>query len=175
MIQLIELTQDWKEAFMNYQKAWAGEDFIPSSAQLIQHNFEEWLEENEAMKDAEFAAARQLVRAHTYFLVDSDQKIILGAINLRHELNQYLYEFGGNIGYGVRPSMRGKGYCTQMLKLALPLFKQHNPDTDTVLITCNKGNEASAHVIESCGGILENELYNKDENCIVLRYLIHLV
>lgn len=174
MIQLIELTKEWEEAFLTYQKAWAGEEFVPYSARLIQHNFKEWLEENEAMKDKEFAYARQLVPAHTFFLVDTEQKLIIGAINLRHELNQYLYEFGGHIGYGIHPKMRGKGYATQMLKLALPLFKQYAHDEEYVLITCDKGNEASAHVIQHCGGIFKNEVFNEEENCWVQRYLIKL-
>ena len=174
MLQLIELTKEWEEAFLDYQKAWGNELFIPDSARLIQHNFDEWLEENEAMKEEFFAHGRQLVTAHTYFLVDTEKKYIIGAINLRHELNQYLYQFGGHIGYGIRPEERGKGYCSKMLEMALPIFKETTKDTDYALITCNKGNEASAKAIIKCGGVLENELYNEDEKCTVLRYKISL-
>lgn len=34
-------------------------------------------------------------------------------------LNDFYLELGGHIGYGIRPSERGKGYGKQQLALAL--------------------------------------------------------
>jgi predicted acetyltransferase len=36
----------------------------------------------------------------------------LGAITLRHELNDFLLRAGGHIGYGIRPSAHGRGLAT---------------------------------------------------------------
>ena len=55
----------------------------------------------------------------TYFAFDENDNIV-GMIDLRHELNDFLKDFG-NSGYSVRPSQRRKGYATEMLKLQLYL------------------------------------------------------
>lgn len=95
------------------------------------------------------------VSADIYFLVDCNSRI-LGAIDIRHELNEYLLNYGGNIGYGVRPSERKKGYATEMLRLALDICKERK--MDRVLVTCFKSNIGSAKTILKNGGILENEI-----------------
>jgi predicted acetyltransferase len=75
---------------------------------------------------------------------------ILGAFALRH----YYDDAFGTIGYGVRPSARGRGVATwalgQMLKEARDTLR-----LDRALITCAEGNIASARTIERCGGVLE--------------------
>jgi len=172
MIRLIELDESWKEAFLEYQKAWGNADFVPYAAALRDSTFEEWLENSKLMHDKEFAYSKRLVPDHTFFLVDDESKTILGAINLRHQLNQYLYQYGGHIGYGIHPMYRGKGYGKMMLELALPLFRKISDEGDCILITCNKENIASAKVILSCGGVLENEVYNADSDEWICRYVI---
>ena len=44
---------------------------------------------------------------------------MVGAVNIRHDLNDYLLKYGGHIGDGIRPSERRKGYATEMIRLAL--------------------------------------------------------
>ena len=53
---------------------------------------------------------------------------ILGAIDIRYGLNDYLYNYGGHIGYGIRPTERKKGYVSEMLSLALDICRE-NKDT----------------------------------------------
>lgn len=95
------------------------------------------------------------VRADTFFLM-GDQKPgrILGAINLRYGLNEYLRLYGGHIGYGIRPSERGKGYATAMLGLGLKECRRSG--MKKVLLTCETWNRASARVMEHQGAVLEN-------------------
>ena len=88
--------------------------------------------------------------------MEEGSKRILGAIDIRHELNAYLHTYGGNIGYGIRPSERKKGYATQMLNLALEQCKILG--MQKVLITCFKDNVGSAKTILNNGGVLENEV-----------------
>lgn len=94
-------------------------------------------------------------------------------IDIRHRLNEFLLNFGGNIGYSVRKSERRKGYATEMLKLALKKCIELN--IKKVLITCNKDNIGSAKTIISNGGILENEIFDPDDNKMTQRYWITLV
>ena len=54
----------------------------------------------------------------TYWLVTDENKIV-GAVNIRHSLTEHLFNAGGHIGYGIRPSERRKGYATKLLALSL--------------------------------------------------------
>jgi predicted acetyltransferase len=89
----------------------------------------------------------------TYWWI-AEQSTILGAISLRHRLNPKLLEAGGHIGYGVRPSARGRGLATWALREVLPVAAARG--LDRVLITCAVDNPASARVIERCGGVLDD-------------------
>ena len=44
---------------------------------------------------------------------------MLGAIALRHELNDFLLTIGGHIGYGIRPSARRRGLAAFALTRTL--------------------------------------------------------
>lgn len=90
----------------------------------------------------------------TWWLSDGSRRL-LGVVNIRHRLNHYLENYGGHIGYGIRPSEQGKGYATKLLSLALCKAKAMN--LNRVLITCEKGNVASQKVIQKSGGVLEDE------------------
>lgn len=110
-----------------------------------------------------------MVPSDIYFLVNEENRI-LGSIDIRHFLNEHLRNYGGHIGYGIRPSERRKGYATEMLRLALKICKEKQ--MDKVLITCDKTNEASARTIKNNGGILENEVMNVD--ILIQRYWIEI-
>ena len=75
-------------------------------------------------------------------------------INIRHYLNEYLTQVGGNIGYSVRKTERNKGYAKQMLKLVLEKCK--GLKIKKVLITCDEDNIASEKVILSANAKFED-------------------
>ena len=89
----------------------------------------------------------------TYWWV-VEQEMVLGAIALRHELNDVLLRAGGHIGYGLRPSARRRGLATWAVAQVLPQARALG--LDRVLITCQEDNVASARVIERAGGVLED-------------------
>ena len=95
-----------------------------------------------------------------FFLLDIERNILLGAVNIRHYLNDYLLKYGGHIGDGIRPSERGKGYGTEMIRLALIECKKLG--INKVLMVCDKDNIASAKTIINNGGKLENEIIDED-------------
>ena len=111
------------------------------------------------------------VPSTTYFALDLDRNIFVGAINIRHYLNERLLKDGGHIGDGVRPSERRKGYATEMIRLALPICKELG--IDKVLMVCYKDNIGSLKSILRNGGILENEIPS-DNGKIDQRYWIYL-
>ena len=106
-----------------------------------------------------------------FFLLDEERGRLLGAVNIRHYLNDSLYREGGHIGGGIRPSERRKGCATEMIRLALDECRKLG--IERVLITCEKDNVGSAKSIMNNGGILENELVN-EEGKIEQRYWIPL-
>lgn len=93
----------------------------------------------------------------TWWLVDGDE--YLGRISCRHVLNEWLAEYGGHIGYEVRPSARRRGHATTMLRAVLP--QVHALGIDPALLTCDDTNLASRKVIESAGGVFEDQRLNK--------------
>jgi len=97
------------------------------------------------------------VPSTTYWFIDGED--YLGRITIRHRLTVQLREIGGHIGYDVRPSARRRGYATAMLRDVLPYAKELG--IDLALVTCDVDNVASRKVIESAGGILEDERNGK--------------
>ena len=128
------------------------------------HDFKYYLDNLEVKKDD------KLVPDSVFFLLDLDRNKLLGAINIRHKLNDYLLQYGGHIGDGIRPSERGKGYATKMISLALDECLRLG--ITKVLMTCDKSNVASRKSIINNGGIKENEVLEDGE--IVERYWIDL-
>ena len=104
----------------------------------------------------------------TFFCLDMDRNIMVGAVNIRHRLNDRLLLDGGHIGDGVRPSERGRGVATAMIGLALEECRRLG--IRRVLMVCDKDNIASARSIIKNGGMLENEVVVDGET--VQRYWI---
>jgi len=108
----------------------------------------------------------------TFWPAHPDRRI-LGVSRLRHRLEPPgLIQEGGNIGYDIRLSERGKGYGT--IQLALVLEKAAALGLKRVLLTCDPDNTASARVIQKNGGVLENEIISKLTGGRVARYWIEL-
>jgi len=113
------------------------------------------------------------VPASKYFFIRMSDEKIVGMINIRNKLNEFLLNEGGHIGYCIRPTERKRGYATLMLKLGLQKCRELN--LNKVLITCDKINVASSKVIQNNNGILENEIYNDTFSQMIQRYWISLL
>ena len=155
------------EQILDYKKEFVlNNEIIQGAANMTALSIPEWVKFVENTKYKE-TVTPGFVTAHTFFALDNDK--IVGIINARHELNDYLLNFGGHIGYSVRKSERRKGYGKKMLNYISEFL--FSLGVEKVLITCDKQNIASKRTIESCGGILENEVI--DESRITLRYWIY--
>jgi predicted acetyltransferase len=99
------------------------------------------------------ALPRGIVPATFYWWVHGHE--YLGRLSIRHSLTPWLLDFGGHIGYVVRPSARKQGHATSMLRAALP--EAARLGIDPALVTCDDTNIGSRRVIERNGGILDDQ------------------
>lgn len=131
-------------------------------------DFDAWLANVRRYSSPETTPAGK-VPATQYLALDENEHLV-GMVNLRHCLNDYLLEFGGHIGYSVRPADRKNGYAIQMLKLALDEAKALG--LDRVRIACDRYNIASAKTIQANGGVLDGERYDPQDSTLTQRYWI---
>lgn len=114
--------------------------------------FAAWVERLGRESDPARPVAPGRVHCTYWWIADGDR--VLGSIALRHELNDFLLERGGHIGYSVRPSARRRGLATYALGEVLKSAR--GLGIERVLITCDVGNEASRRTVEHFGGVQED-------------------
>ena len=131
----------------------------------------EWLAITRQMENPETVPEDRVQATQFLYVRDTDNRL-LGMIQVRPRMNEYLSQCGGNIGYSIRPSERQKGYAKQMLADALPYCREIG--LSKVLITCRDDNEPSRHTILANGGIYENTVYDSRDNEYLERYWITL-
>jgi len=104
------------------------------------------------------------------WLVEGEE--FIGEVSLRHQLNPWLLQEGGHIGYGIRPSRRRQGYGRRILALALEECRSLG--LERVLVTALAGNLGSVRIIEANGGTFENEIDAPSGDGRLRRYWITL-
>ena len=168
-LKLIRPTKEYeKQAFEYIQEFKDYNSHINGAGGLAKYigNYDEWLQKLE--NDRNIEPSEAWVPGETFMLIrESDNKLI-GIINIRLVLNKELTEYAGNIGYGIRPTERRKGYASYQLYLALKFCQEKG--LDKVLIACKKDNLGSAKTIQNCYGTLENEFVKDGE--LLQRYWI---
>ena len=160
--QLNEMMDEW----CSYNKAHKDNDVPYAVFKNDYHDFDNYLKNIEIKKEID-----GLVPDSTFFALDIKRNIFVGAINIRHYLNDKLLESGGHIGVGIRPSERRKGYGSETIRLALEECKKLN--INKVLMVCDIDNIGSRKSIISNGGVLEDEIKQPNGN-IIQRYWIDL-
>ncbi len=170
-LMLVLPSMKYEDMVMKYKEEFIlNNEFMHGTAGLDKcDTFKEWYEKIVNNSDEE-TVLEGLVPASTYLAISTDDGRLLGMIDIRHRLNEYLLKFGGHIGYSIRKSERRKGYATEMLFHALK--KCEELKIKKVLITCDKENIASAKTIIKNGGVLENEVLGAEH--ILQRYWINL-
>ena len=118
---------------------------------LSGYTFEQALDRCLNMCNEEYAQKLGRCQAKTFLLIRKNDNKIIGTINIRWNLTEKLKQFGGNIGYGIRPTERRKGYNKVNLYLGLKVCQNYG--ISKVLMDADKDNPASWRTIESLGGI----------------------
>lgn len=159
-----------REQVMAYRKEFLAIDSrMDGTCALNEYDdFDAWLANVRRYSSPETTPAGK-VPSTQYLALDENEHLV-GMVNLRHCLNDYLLEFGGHIGYSVRPADRKNGYAIQMLKLALDKAKALG--IDRVRIACDRYNIASAKTIQANGGVLDGERYDPQDSTLTQRYWI---
>lgn len=160
--QIIDMLKEWIDYNENHPEA----NTSPNA--IFRNNYEDFAYYLEHLEYKE--PQEGLVSDSTFFCFDEKRNLMVGAVNIRHDLNDYLLKYGGHIGDGIRPSERRKGYATEMIRLALEECRKLG--LTRVLMTCDKNNIGSAKSIIRNGGILEDEVL--EEGVIKQRYWISL-
>lgn len=157
MLKLVKLQREHMPLLIDMMDEWtlSGESITPwaisHGGKLDYHDYDYYVSAIEVHD-----TSSGLVPDDTYFALDEERNMLVGAVNIRHYLNERLLLNGGHIGDGVRPSERRKGYGTRMVGLALEKCRELG--ITRVLMVCDQDNVASAKTIIKNGGVLENEV-----------------
>jgi predicted acetyltransferase len=134
-------------------------------------NSEEWFEQIRMLSDKETVPDNMVLSTQFVYIRESDNTPV-GMLQVRHYFNDFLEQFGGNIGYSVRPSERRKGYAKRMLADCLPFCRELG--LDKILITCLSDNEASRRTILANHGVYESTVFQPRDKVYLERYWITL-
>jgi predicted acetyltransferase len=157
MPELIEPTVDLRDSWLESAAEWGtesqdGAGVWEATDLTTAEGFAAWVARLREQSDESRQLPPDRVHATYWWIVEDGN--YLGAISLRHKLNDKLLQGGGHIGYGVRPSARGRGLASWAL--AQVLDRARALGIDQVLVTCDDDNVASARTIERNGGVLED-------------------
>ena len=133
-----------------------GEKDVSASMGFASTAYDQWVERirsNASVGDGSWG------KSLLYLCFDGEK--LVGLLSIRYDLSKEMSEKYGDIGYGVRPSERKKGYAMAMLGYALSVCKEKG--MRQVVLGCYKDNVASAATIRKHGGVLfaENDNYTK--------------
>lgn len=171
---LVSPTPAEKDQVMAYRQAFldAGSDFDGCGGLGKIESYEEWLD-YEGRNRKKYGAG--FVPSYLFLAMRREDNRLVGMLEIRTALTDFLLRFGGNIGYSVHPAHRGNGFAPEMLRLALE--KCRALGMDRVLVTCDPENIPSAKTIQANGGVLENEVTDTSglsHSGIIHRYWITL-
>lgn len=138
-----------EQVYLEMIEEWKNHETPTSPWALFRgENFEEFLQ---GTLDDIIGNLRWVPATLFFFMEDN---ALLWALQIRHHIDSpNLRETGGHIGYGLRPSARGKWLAREMLTLGLEEARKLG--LDRVLLTADEDNPASWKTIESCWGVFE--------------------
>jgi predicted acetyltransferase len=161
-ILLIRPTKDLKFLAIEFKKEFFqnGETEINGSELWDKmNNYEEWLDKITKNISEETVDPNWVV-TDTFFVIRECDKKIIGIVDFRHELNDFLKDFGHS-GYSVRPSERKKGYATEIVRQILEIA--HQIGLKEIQLSCVNNNIPSIRTIIKNGGVYNrNFIYNEE-------------
>ena len=139
---------------------------------LSGQSFEEALDRCLNMKNEEYAKKYGRCQSKTFLLIRKNDNKLIGMINVRWNLTEEMKRFGGNIGYGIRPTERRKGY--NKINLYLGLLEAKKIGLDKVVLDCETSNIASSKTMISLGGVLDRTEIDPYDGILTSVYYIDI-
>ena len=139
---------------------------------LYGYTFEQSLEKCLNMQYEEYAKNLGRCQSKTFLLIRKNDNKIIGTINVRWNLTEEMKQFGGNIGYGIRPTERRKGY--NKINLYLGLIEAKKIGLDKVMLDCDAENLGSSKTMEALGGKLERTEIDPYDGILTSVYWINV-
>ena len=150
---------------------------MDGTGSLRNDDFETWLKRSNDHRHGK-NLLKDHVPATQYLVIRKQDNKLVGMVQIRHELNDLLLNFGGHIGGCVAPSERGKGYGRDQLTLCLKKCKKLG--IKKVMVSCKDTNALSRKCLIANGGVYEDtrtmtkETNGKKEIVNLERYWIDL-
>lgn len=165
MAQLLEPSHAWREAFLELAREYksAGEPRYL----LALADFDAFLERLRARREGDGLAEGDVPVVELWLEQDGQ---LIGCVRIRLGLNAALAREGGHVGYDIRPSLRGRGHGTELLRLAL--LRARALGLERIRITCDDDNLGSIRVIERNGGVLSGTETSNDSGKLIRQYWI---
>lgn len=155
-IELIRPTTDlfdsWAEAVAEFGDSHIDGSGLHAPVRGDRATLDSLIRRAAVLADTSVALDGDQVHNDLYWIVDEGE--VVGFLSFRHELNEWLSEAGGHIGYSVRASRRRWGYASAALRLGLERAREIG--LDRVLVTCDDDNVGSYRTIEGAGGVLQD-------------------
>ena len=136
------------------------------------YTFEQALESCLNMQYEEYAKKFGRCKGKTFLLIRKNDNKIIGTINVRWNLTEKVKQFGGNIGYGIRPTERRRGY--NKINLYLGLIEAKKVGLDKVMLDCDVENLGSSKTMEALGGKLERTEIDPYDGILTSVYWINV-
>lgn len=152
MLELKRLsTEDGLDIYNMLQEIPREENGLLNKANgLTFDEYKEWLIAKHRESEQEGIVDGWKVPSTTYWLFADGVPVGFGSV--RHFLTDALRQAGGNIGYGIAPQYRGKGYGNEILRLLLN--EAYKLGIEKALVTIHLDNKASLAVALANGGTI---------------------
>ncbi len=142
---------DYIDEFVQHQSDLNGAGSLAKIAEG--YTFEEALEKCLSMEREEYAKEIGSCQSKTFLFIRENDDKIIGVLNVRWNLPEEMRQFVGNIGYGIRPTERKKGY--NKINLYLGLIEAKKIGLEKVMLSCDATNMGSLKTMQALGGVLE--------------------
>lgn len=168
--KLVRPSIDYKEDYLKALEEYHAEGrYLYQDINALDADFDTFIKELKAEKGYPHQPYQDWVEpvpeTVVWFIKDSDY---IGSVDIRHRLNWHLEKWGGHVHFVIRPTMRGMGFGTKILRKSMPIINYLG--IDKALFTVAPDNAAAISILESCGAEFEDETTDTDKFPAMRRY-----